>query len=74
MVQAVVLVVIFRQGFDEGGFALDLGELEYGIDLLIFHISDFFSRLLLDQSVFIASSLHDRWLGCLLNLIKLRAI
>ena len=48
MVQAVVLAVIFRQGFDEGGLALDLGELEHGVDPLILHISDFFSRLLLD--------------------------
>ena len=39
MVQAVVLAIIFRQGFDEGGLALDLRELEYGIDSLILHFS-----------------------------------
>lgn len=74
MVQAVVLAIIFRQGFDEGGLALDLRELEYGVDPLILHISDFFSRLLLDQGVFIASSLHEWCLRSLLYLIKLRAI
>ena len=74
MVQAVVLAVIFRQGFDEGGLALDLGELEHRVDPLILHISDFFSRLLLDEDVFIASPLHERCIRCLLYLIKLRAI
>ena len=74
MVQAVVLAVILGQGLDEGCLALDLGELEHGVDPLILHISDFVSRLLLGEDVFIASSLHERCVRCLLNLIELRAI